>query len=221
MTLSAIASRRNLSWLASRTAASISPRNASIVSTSMWFVGSSSRRTSLSFAFARARAVRTLDFSPPEREPNRWSRSSSPTPRSLRIGSFTITLSLRAAPPGDVAGFVPGHARAGVRGVPGVRAGHPRLEAGELRLDPLRLRARGGEDVPHDGLRRDVRDLREVAVPEAGLEHEVSQVRRRLAREDPEQGAFPRAVRADEGDLVPRVEEEVGMLQHERGAPGF
>src|SRR5438093_504476 len=99
--LSAIASRRNLSWLARRTAASISPRNASIVSivsTSMWFVGSSSRRTSFSFAFARARAVRTLDFSPPEREPNRWSRSSSPTPRSLRIGSLTITLWLRAAP---------------------------------------------------------------------------------------------------------------------------
>ena len=75
--------------------------------------------------------------------------------------------------PGDVEGFVAGHARARVRGVPGVRAGHPRLEAGELRLDPLRLRARGGEDVPHDGLRRDVRNLREVAVPEAGLEDEV------------------------------------------------
>src|SRR2546425_11642566 len=27
------------------------------------------------------------------------------------------------------------------------RAGHPRLEAGELRTDTLRLRARGGEDV--------------------------------------------------------------------------
>src|SRR5207247_1355433 len=123
--------------------------------------------------------------------------------------------------PGDVQGLVAGHARASVRGVPGVRAGHPRLEAGELRLDPLRLRARGGEDVPHDGLRRDVRDLREVAVPEAGLEHEVPQVRRRLARKEPEQGALPRAVRADEGDLVPRVEEEVGVLEDEGGAPGF
>src|SRR5207245_2778497 len=97
----------------------------------------------------------------------------------------------------------------------------PRLEAGEVRVDPLRLRARGGEDVPHDRLRRDVRDLREVAVPEAGLEHEVPQVRRRLAREEPEQGALPRAVRADEGDLVPRVEEEVGVLEDERRAPGF
>src|SRR2546426_4703891 len=123
--------------------------------------------------------------------------------------------------PGDVEGLVAGHARAGVRGVPGVRAGHPCLEAGELRLDPLRLRARGGEDVPHDGLRRDVRDLREVAVPEAGLEDEFPQVRRRLARKEPEQGALPRAVRADEGDLVPRVEEEVGVLEDERGAPGF
>src|SRR2546428_267271 len=123
--------------------------------------------------------------------------------------------------PGDVQGFVTGHARARVRGVPGVRAGHPRLEAGELRLDPLRLRARGREDVPHDGLRRDVRDLREVAVPEPGLEDEVPQVRGRLAREEPEQGALPRAVRADEGDLVPRVEEEVGVLEDERGAPGF
>src|SRR6266704_1801421 len=123
--------------------------------------------------------------------------------------------------PGDVQGFVPGHARARVRGVPGVRAGHPRLEAGEVRLDPLRLRARGGEDVPHDGLRRNVRDLREVAVPEAGLEDEVPQVRRRLAREEPEQGALPRAVRADEGDLVPGLEEEVGVLEDERGAPGF
>src|SRR6059036_1170105 len=123
--------------------------------------------------------------------------------------------------PGDVQGFVPGHARAGVRGVPGVRPGHPRLEAGELRLDPLRLRAGGGEDVPHDGLRRDVRDLREVAIPEARLEHEVPQVRRRLAGEEPEQGALPRAVRADEGDLVPRVEEEVGVLEDERGAPGL
>src|SRR5207249_3371811 len=123
--------------------------------------------------------------------------------------------------PGDMEGFVAGHARARVRGLPGVWAGHPRLEAGEFRLDPLRLRARGGEDVPHDGLRRDVRDLREVAVPEAGLEDEVPQVRRRLAREEPEQGALPRAVRADEGDLVPRVEEEVRVLEHERGAPGF
>src|SRR5207244_4908869 len=93
--------------------------------------------------------------------------------------------------------------------------------AGELRPDPLRLRARGREDVPHDGLRRDVRDLREVAVPEAGLEDEVPEVRRRLAREEPEQGALPRAVRADEGDLVPRVEEEVGVLEDERCAPGF
>src|SRR2546427_1670093 len=123
--------------------------------------------------------------------------------------------------PGDVEGFVAGHARARVRGVPGVRAGHPSLEAGELCLDPLRLRARGGEDVPPDGLRRDVRDLREVAVPEAGLEDEIPQVRRRLAREEPEQGALPRAVRPDEGDLVPRVEEEVGVLEDERGAPGF
>src|SRR5207302_7378414 len=106
-------------------------------------------------------------------------------------------------------------------GVPGVRAGHPRLEAGELRLDPPRLRARGGEDVPHDGLRREVRDLREVAVPEAGLEHEVPQIRRRLAREEPKQGALPRAVRADEGDLVPRVEEEVRVLEDDRGAPRF
>src|SRR5438552_3256287 len=122
---------------------------------------------------------------------------------------------------GDVEGFVAGHARARVRGVPGVRAGHPRLEAGELRLDPLRLRARGGEDVPHDGLRRDVRHLREVAVPETWLEHEVPQVRRRLAREEPEEGALPRTVRTDEGDLVPRVEEEVGVLEDERGAPGF
>src|SRR2546428_524122 len=126
MTFSAIASRRNLSWLARRTAASISRRNpsiVSIVSTSMWFVGSARRRTSLY--------------------------------------------------------------------------------------------------VPHAGLRRDVRDLREVAVPEPGLEHEVPQVRRRLAREEPEQGALPRAVRADEGDLVPRLEEEVGVLEDERGAPGF
>src|SRR5207247_494969 len=123
--------------------------------------------------------------------------------------------------PGDVEGFVAGHARARVRGVPGVRAGHPRLEAGEVRLDPLRLRARGREDVPHDGLRRDVRDLREVAVPEAGLEDEVPQVRRRLAREEPEQGALPRAVRADEGDLVPCLEEEVRVLEDERGAPGL
>src|SRR3989449_819175 len=123
--------------------------------------------------------------------------------------------------PGDVEGFVAGHARTRVRGVPGVQAGHPRFEAGELRLDPLRLRARGGEDVPHGGLRRDVRDLWEVAVPEAGLEHQVPQVRRRLAREEPEQGALPRAVRADEGDLVPRVEEEVRVLEDERGAPGF
>src|SRR5436309_10984102 len=69
--------------------------------------------------------------------------------------------------PGDVEGFVAGHPRARVRGVPGVRPGHPRLEACELRLDPLRFRARGGEDVPHDGLRGDVRDLREVAVSEA------------------------------------------------------
>src|SRR3989454_617958 len=105
--------------------------------------------------------------------------------------------------PGDVQGFVPGHARARVRGVPGVRAGHPHLEAGEVRLDPLRLRARGGEDVPHDGLRRHVRDLREVAVPEAGLEDEVPQVRRRLARHEPAQGALRRAARPDEGDLVP------------------
>src|SRR5207244_1647759 len=142
-----------------RTAASISRRNpsiVSIVSTSMWFVGSSSRRTSFSFAFARARAVRTLDFSPPEREPNRWSRSSSPTPRSFRIGSFTITLSLRAG-----------------------------------------------------------------AVPEPRFEDEVPQVRHRLAREEPEQGALPRAVRTDEGDLVPRVEEEVRVLEDERGTPGF
>src|SRR6266571_1877884 len=123
--------------------------------------------------------------------------------------------------PGDVEGFVPRHARARVRGVPCVWPGHPRLEAGEVRLDPLRLRARGGEDVPHDGLRRDVRDLREVAVPEARLEDEVPQVRGRLAREEPEQGALPRAVRADEGDLVPRVEEEVGVLEDERGAPRF
>src|SRR5438093_2869913 len=123
--------------------------------------------------------------------------------------------------PGDVEGFVAGHARARVRGVPGVRSGHPRLEAGELRLDRLRLRARGGEDVPHDYLRRNVRDLREVTVPEAGLEDEVPQVRRRLAREEPEQGALPRAVRADEGDLVPRLEEEVGVLEDERGAPGL
>src|SRR5207249_8347464 len=36
-----------------------------------------------------------------------------------------------------------------------------------------------------------------------------------------EQGALPRAVRADEGDLVPRVEEEVRVLEDERGAPGF
>src|SRR5439155_9893148 len=78
-----------------------------------------------------------------------------------------------------------------------------------------------GEDVPHDSLRRDVRDLREIAVPEAGLEHEVRQVRRRLAREEPEQRALPRAVRADEGDLVPPVEEEVRVLEDERGAPGF
>src|SRR6266566_7781048 len=85
----------------------------------------------------------------------------------------------------------------------------------------MRLRARGGEDVPHDGLGRDVRDLREVAVPEAGLEHEVPHVWRGLAGEEPEQGALPRAVRADEGDLVPRVEEEVGVLEDERGAPGF
>src|SRR5207249_9506061 len=99
--------------------------------------------------------------------------------------------------PGDVQGFVTGHARARVRGVPGVRAGHPCLEAGELRLDPLRLRARGGEDVPHDGVRRNVRDLREVSVSKAGLEDEVPQVRRRLAREEPEQGALPRAVRTD------------------------
>src|SRR5207249_1056400 len=123
--------------------------------------------------------------------------------------------------PGDVQGFVAGHARTGVRSVPGVWAGHPGLEAGELRLDPLRLRARGGEDFPDDGLRRDVRDLGEVAVPEAGLDDEVPQVRRRLAREEPEQGALPRAVRADEGDLVPRVEEEVRVLEDERGAPGF
>src|SRR2546426_2080640 len=123
--------------------------------------------------------------------------------------------------PGDVQGFVAGHARARVRGVPGVRAGHPRLEAGEVRLDPLRLRTRGGEDVPHDGLRRDVRDLGEVAVPESGLEDEVPQVRRRLAREGPDQGALPRAVRAGQGDLVPRLEEEVGVLEDERGAPGF
>src|SRR2546426_10039687 len=121
----------------------------------------------------------------------------------------------------DVEGFVPGHARARVRGVPGFRAGHPRLKAGKLRLDPLRLRGRGGEDVPHRGLRRDVRDLREVAVPEAGLKDEVPEVRRCLAREEPEQGALPRAVRADEGDLVPRVEEEVGVLEDERGAPGL
>src|SRR5207249_10750892 len=123
--------------------------------------------------------------------------------------------------PGDVEGFVAGHARARVRGVPGVRAGHPRLEDGELRLDPLRLRARGREDVPDDGLWRDVRDLRKVAVPEPGLEGEVPQVRRRLAREESEQGALPRAVRADEGDLVPRLEEEVRVLEDERGAPGF
>src|SRR5207249_2629072 len=122
--------------------------------------------------------------------------------------------------PGDVQGFVAGHARARVRGVPGVRTGHPRLEAGELSLDPLRLRARGGEDVPDGGLRRDVRDLREVAVPEAGLEHEVSQVRRRLAREEPEERALPGSVRAHEGDLLPRVEEEVGVLEDNRGAPG-
>src|SRR5207302_10782299 len=75
--------------------------------------------------------------------------------------------------------------------------------------------------VPHDGHRRDVRALREVAVPEAGREDEVSQVRRRLAREEPEQGALPRAVRADEGDLLPGVEEEVRVLEDERGAPGF
>src|SRR5207245_1900328 len=43
----------------------------------------------------------------------------------------------------------------------------------------------------------------------------------RLAREEPEQGALPRAVRADEGDLVPRVEEEVRVLEDERSAPGF
>src|SRR5207245_4575115 len=85
----------------------------------------------------------------------------------------------------------------------------------------LRFRARGGEDVPYGGIRRDVRDLREVAVPEAGLEDEVPQVRRRLAGEEPEQGALPRSVRADEGDLVSGVEEEVGVLEDERGAPGF
>src|SRR5438132_2253508 len=45
---------------------------------------------------------------------------------------------------GDVERFVAGHTRARVRGVPGVRAGHPRLEAGELRLAPPRLRARCG-----------------------------------------------------------------------------
>src|SRR5207245_10728819 len=60
-----------------------------------------------------------------------------------------------------------------------------------------------------------------LAVPEAGLEHEVPQVRRRLPREEPEQGALPRAVRADEGDLVPGVEEEVRVLEDERGAPGL
>src|SRR5437870_4848369 len=123
--------------------------------------------------------------------------------------------------PSDVEGFVAGHARTGVRSVPGVWAGHQRLEAGEVRLDPLRLRARGGEDVPHDGLRRDVRDLREVVVSEAGLQDEIPQVRRRLARQEAEQGALPRAVRADEGGLVARVEEGVRVLEDERGAPGF
>src|SRR5437016_5025351 len=65
ITFSAIASRRNLSWLARRTAASISWRNASIVSivsTSMWFVGSSSRRTSFSFAFARRSEEHTSEL---------------------------------------------------------------------------------------------------------------------------------------------------------------
>src|SRR5881397_42665 len=50
---------------------------------------------------------------------------------------------------------------------------------------------------------------------------DLPQVRRRLAREESEQGALPRAVRADEGDLVPRVEEEVRVLEDERGAPGL
>src|SRR5205807_8627082 len=103
----------------------------------------------------------------------------------------------------------------------GLRADHPELEAGAPRLGPRGRRPRGRADDPHDALRRHVRDLREVAVPEAGLEDKVPQVRRRLACEEPEQGALPRAVRADEGDLIPCLEEEVRMLEDERGAPGF
>src|SRR3989304_4328978 len=171
-TLCAIASRRNLSWLARRTAASISRRNSSIVSIvsmSMWFVGS--------------------------------------------VGGGGALLAGGApAPP---------LALAGARGAPRARPPHPRLEAGEVGLDPLRLRAGGGQNVAHRGLRRYVRHLREVAEAEPRFEHEVPQVRLRLPREELEEGALPRAVGADEGDLVPRLAEEVRVLEDERGTPGF
>src|SRR3990170_2700402 len=121
----------------------------------------------------------------------------------------------------DVEGFVARLARGRVRGVPGIRPRHPRLEVCEFGLDALRLRAGGGEDLVHHGLRRDVRDLGEVAKAEPGFQHEVPEVQRRLPGDEPEQGALPRAVGADEGDLVPRVDEEVGVLEDERGAPGF
>ncbi len=90
-----------------------------------------------------------------------------------------------------------------------------------VRLNPLRLRAGCGEDVADRGLRRDVRDLREIAKAEAGLEHEVPQVRLRLAGKELEEGALARAVGADEGDLLPLLDQEVRVLEDERAAPGL
>jgi len=46
------------------------------------------------------------------------------------------------------------------------------------------LRVRGGEDVADGRVRGDVRDLREVAVPEARLHHEVVEVQLRLAGDE-------------------------------------
>ena len=51
---------------------------------------------------------------------------------------------------------------------------------------------------------------------DVGLEDEVAQVQVRLPRDEAEQGALPRAVGADQGDLVPHVDEGVGVLEDER-----
>jgi len=100
------------------------------------------------------------------------------------------------------------------RQIPVDSRGNDLCQMCEPRLRRLALSLRGREHIAHRGIRSEFQRLRQVpGARGAGRKQHMTAVRGQLSRNDPQQGRFPRSVRADQPRGLAPVEREVDPIQ--------